>query len=264
MCCQPPKKAADSHLIAEALQAIKLADEGTRTLTISGGEPSLDLDGLLNVVRAARNYLPDTALHVLTNARAFRYLGNAQRLASLRHNDLMLGIPLNADLPELHDYIVQVKGAFDETVLGLMNLKRCGVRVEVRLLVQGANAHRLPETARFIARNLAFADHVAVMGLEMHGRARAHRELVWIDPLDYRDALADAVTFLAQRGISVSIYNTPLCVLDQRVWLYACRSISDWKREYPAVCAPCLQKRDCGGVFATSDDIISAGVRPIT
>jgi len=62
---------------------------------------------------------------------------------------------------------VQADGTFDETVRGILNLKRQGVLVEVRVVVHKQTYDRLPQLARFIARNLTFVDQVVWMGLEM-------------------------------------------------------------------------------------------------
>jgi len=209
------------------MEAIKLMDDCTAELGISGGEPTLCTADLLQVIRTARNYLPRTALHLLSNARSFRVLAASRRLAAIRHPDLMVGVPLNADTPALHDFIVQAQGAFDDTIRGVMNLKRCAVKVELRIILQRANAERIGAIASFIRRNLAFCDHIAFMALEMHGLALAHRADVWIDPSSYKDQLSDAVCDLAQAGCYVSIYNVPLCLLDERAWQYARKSISD-------------------------------------
>ncbi len=40
------------------------------------------------------------------------------------------------------------------TIEGILNLKRCGVRVEIRVVIHRETYKRLPELARFIARNL--------------------------------------------------------------------------------------------------------------
>jgi His-Xaa-Ser system radical SAM maturase HxsC len=264
MCCQPPRAAHDPARIPDALVAIKLMDVCTSELGISGGEPTLHFSELLEVVRSAKNYLPRTSLHVLSNARAFRRLPAARRLAALRHPDLMVGVPLNADIPSLHDYIVQAKGAFDDTIRGIMNLKRCSVRVELRIVLQQANAGRIDALAHFIKRNLAFCDHIAFMALEMHGLALANRAVVWVDPASYRSELSAAVCDLAQAGCHVSIYNVPLCLLDEPAWRYARKSISDWKVEYLPACGPCRLKNDCCGMFATSHGVISEKIQPIT
>ena len=51
--------------------------------------------------------------------------------ASIGHHDIMVGIPLYSDLSTHHDYVVQADGAFDETIRGILNLKRAKARVEI-------------------------------------------------------------------------------------------------------------------------------------
>jgi len=36
---------------------------------------------------------------------------------------MLIGIPIYSDDPVRHDYVVQAKGAFDETMQGILNLK---------------------------------------------------------------------------------------------------------------------------------------------
>lgn len=47
----------------------------------------------------------------------------------------MVGIPIYSDLSMVHDYVVQADGAFDETIRGILNLKRMRQRVEVRVVI---------------------------------------------------------------------------------------------------------------------------------
>jgi hypothetical protein len=46
-----------------------------------------------------------------------------------------------------------------------------------------AAAPQLRDTCAWLARNLPFVDHVALMGLENTGFALANQDLLWIDPL---------------------------------------------------------------------------------
>ena len=55
---------------------------------------------------------------------------------------------------------------------------------------------RLPELAEFIYRNLTFTEHVALMGLEYIGYTPRNMDLLWVDPYDYQDKLAEAVRIL--------------------------------------------------------------------
>ena len=163
----------------------------------------------------ARDTLPNTAIHLLTNGRGFARAEIADAWAAVGHPDLCAGIPIYAAVDTVHDYVVQAPGAFDETVLGILRLKERGQRVEVRVVLHAITAPRIVETARWFARNLPFVDHVALMGLENTGFAIANHGLLWIDPIDYRAGLALAVDILDAARVPVSVYNLPFCVLDR-------------------------------------------------
>jgi hypothetical protein len=87
------------------------------------------------------------------------------------------------------------------------------------------------------------------MGLEYVGYTPHNIEKLWIDPHDYQDELAESVEFLAGQGMHVSIYNSQLCILPERLWKFARKSISDWKNDYLPECSSCLKLKDCGGLF---------------
>jgi hypothetical protein len=109
----------------------------------------------------------------------------------------------------------------------------------------------LPELADFVARSLTFVDHVALMGLEMTGFAKANVNALWIDPFEYRDELYVAASLLEDFGLRTSIYNHQLCTIDPKIWPLAVKSISDWKNEYEPECSRCSVSEKCGGFFAT-------------
>jgi His-Xaa-Ser system radical SAM maturase HxsC len=264
MCSQPPKDVDDQARVAEHLRVIDLIDPQTRELGITGGEPTLLKDGLLDVIRRCKERLPTTALHVLSNGRLFYYGSFARTVAEIGHPDLVFGIPLYSDLDYQHDHVVQARGAFDQTLIGLQNLGRYDVGVEIRVVIHRLSVGRLPELAEFIYRNLSFAGHVALMGLEPIGFAAANLEQLWIDPGDYRAELECATLFLVARGMNVSIYNHQLCTVPESVWPYCRRAISDWKNEYLPCCEECAVRADCGGFFSSSlQRRVSADVRPL-
>lgn len=253
MCSQPPREVDDHFLVDDMLAALPLIHPDTHEIGITGGELTLLGEDFFRLIRAAKQHLPDTALHILSNGRNFHDLNLAIQVASIKHPDLMVGIPLYADYPPLHDYIVQSKGAFDQTVRGILNLKRCRQKVEIRVVIHRENWQRLSKIAEFLARNLLFVDHVALMGLELMGFARSNLEAVWIDPYDYREELEEAVSTLARYDIPVSVFNHPLCVLTEATRPFAVASISDWKREYVDICTGCTAKERCGGFFSSND-----------
>jgi His-Xaa-Ser system radical SAM maturase HxsC len=264
MCSQPPRKVNDGWIVDEISSCIDLIDPATSSIGFTGGEPLLEGYRFLSLLTKMRDRLPATAVHVLTNGRAFADDAIACAWAEIRHPNLWAGIPIYAAVDHLHDYVVQARGAFDETVLGILRLKDKGQRVEVRCVLHAITAPQLRQTCEWFARNLPFVDHIALMGLENTGFALANQELLWIDPLDYADDLACGVRTLKAAGVNVSVYNLPLCVLDRSVWDVATQSISDWKNGYLPVCDGCAVRDRCSGFFLTGRPRISRGIHPVS
>jgi His-Xaa-Ser system radical SAM maturase HxsC len=265
MCSQPPQDRDDADAMAQRnLQMIKLIDRPPRRLVITGGEPTLLGERLFDIIGAMRDKFPETYLHMLTNGRIFAWSAFTARLAELKHPNFMLGIPVYSDDSTIHDYVVQAQGAFDQTVLGLQQLARFGVRVEIRVVLHAITAPRLPQLAEYIYRNLTFTEHIALMGLENIGYAPRNMNKLWIDPHDYQDQLEAAVEFLAIRGMNVSIYNHQLCILRKSLWKFARKSISDWKNIYLDDCQSCGVKDECGGFFKWATKLHSAHIRALS
>jgi His-Xaa-Ser system radical SAM maturase HxsC len=263
MCSQPPKDRDDSWLFDRARKVISLLPSAARALSLTGGEPTLHPEALIGLLTHIKEARPDLSVHLLSNGRRFADPAFARAYAAIGLDDLMVGIPLYAPEPGLHDFVVQAPGAFDETVQGILNLAKLGQLTEIRVVVQRHTVPVLADLATFIVRNLPFVAKVALMGLEMTGLARPNAAEVWIDPADYQPELADAVRILVTAGIRTHIYNHQLCVLDRQLWPHAVRSISDWKNDYLDICDNCTVRRDCGGVFTTSGPRLSKHLHPV-
>jgi His-Xaa-Ser system radical SAM maturase HxsC len=253
MCSQPPREVADDWRIQQNIDLVELIDRDEPSLAITGGEPTLLGQGLVDIIRACGRTLPDTDLQVLSNGRGFADSDLAQRVRATSHPKLQWNIPLYADVSAIHDYVVQSAGAFDQTVRGLYKLAEAEQRIEIRVVLHRPTIPRLASLARFIYRNLSFVRHVALMGIEPIGFARANHDSLWIDPVDYQAELAEAVSFLHGNGIPVSIYNLPLCVLRTDLRAFAARSISNWKNVYLPACEGCRLQGQCAGFFASID-----------
>jgi len=250
MCSQPPKDRDDVEALTERnLELIRLIAAPPPYLTITGGEPTLLGDHLFTLITQLKGAMPDTELHVLTNGRTFAWPDYSRRFAALEHPRISLGVPLYSDFAGAHDYVVQAKGAFDQTVAGLHQAARNGIRVEIRVVLHKLTIPRLSKLAEYIYRNLTFAEHIALMGLEYTGYTPRNIDALWIDPYDYQDELEEAVEYLTMRTMNVSIYNHQLCVLRPSLWRYARKSISDWKMLYLPECERCSALPACGGLF---------------
>jgi len=263
MCSQPPKDIDDRWILQEIKSALPLVAKETEFICFTGGEPLLEWAEFVEVLALSRDELPNTAIHVLSNGRAFARDDVVAAWAALSHPNLSVGIPVYSAVDHVHDYVVQSRGAFDETVLGILKLKDKAQRVEVRVVLHALTAPRIVETCKWLARNLPFVNHVALMGLENIGFAIANADELWIDPIDYRTELAEGVNVLASARVNVSVYNLQRCVLDRSVWPYAVQSISDWKNGYVEECDRCTEKDRCSGFFTSGRPRRSRGISPL-
>ena len=253
MCSQPPKDVDDSYLAIEHLRLIDLIQSPPEQLGITGGEPTLLGEGLVQIIAKLRDRFPETFVLMLSNGRLYAYEDFVQKLAAVGHKNFLTTIPLYADNAVDHDYVVQAKGAFDQTIQGLYNAARHNLAVEIRVVLHKQTIPGLLALVEFIYRNLPFVRQVALMGLENMGYVKKNWDLLWIDPADYADTLEAAVQHLYRRRVGVSVYNLPLCVLPKSIWSFARKSISDFKNIYLDECNGCSVKEHCGGLFLSSE-----------
>ncbi len=264
MCSQPPIDRRDDEKVEQNLEVVRLICPPPAALGLTGGEPTLLGEGLFRILRSVRDRLPTTRLHVLTNGRLFARPDFADAFVRSAPTKTTLGVPLHSSVSFEHDYIAQARHAFDQTITGLHRLARSRQDIEVRVVVHALNAHRLADLADYIYRNLPFASHVALMGLEVTGFARRNLSTLWIEPTEYLHELEKSVEYLAVRGMNVSIYNHQLCLLPRWLWKFARKSISDHKTVYDQRCAGCVAQGECGGLFGTSQGVFSARICALT
>ncbi len=263
MCSQPPREIDDSKMSDDLVRLIELIPDEPTHLGISGGEPTLLDDGLLRVIRELKDKLPDTAITMLSNGRRYADESYVHALANIEHGNFLTSVPLYASNAAMHDYIVQGKGAFDQTIQGLYNAARYGLPVELRVVLHKQTIPGLLDLAEYIYRNLPFITGIALMGLENMGYVKKNWNLLWIDPVDYAAELEEAVRHLYLRKINVSLYNLPLCVLPESLWAFAKQSISDFKNIYLEECGQCGVKNHCSGLFQSSERLHSRAIKAI-
>ena len=263
MCSQPPRETDHDPLpsLFRIIDLLKVSPPAT--LGITGGEPTLLREGLVRLIAKLKADLPTTTITCLSNGRGFADRNLVAAIAEVAHPSLRFSIPLHADVPDVHDYIAQAKGAFRETIAGFYNLEEFGIEAEVRIVLHNQSIPRLPPLSEFIWRKLPFMRQVAFMGLEHMGFARTNFADLWIDPIDYSECLSVCVQYLHHRGMHVSVYNLTYCVIDRQIWGFARQSISDHKQILVNECAGCELTPHCSGFFASCTETHSRAIRPL-
>ncbi len=263
MCSEPPQTANDDYLISDNLKIIELLDKDLEVIGISGGEPTLLGDNFIKIVKKIREELPETTIRVLTNGRAYTNEKFVKELADVAGEYLVSEIPLYNAYYAKHDYIVQARNAFFETIEGFYNCAKHGLRTDVRIVISKQNYNDLDDLIYFIYKNIPFVEHIALMGLEYIGFAVNNIRDIHVSPLDYREQLKDAIHLSRKYSLNVSIYNLPLCLVHEDVRRYAQQSISDWKNEFSDVCDGCAVKDQCSGMFTSTQPYFTHLLEPI-
>lgn len=246
------------------LKLISLIDKSTKELALTGGEPTIVGKDLFRIILACKNLLPNTSLLLLTNARKFSDFDYTHFFSSIRHPNIIIGSAIYGDNDIEHDYIVGSKGAFNETVMGILNLASFGNLIEIRTVLFRHTYKNLLNIAKFIYRNFTFVQHIAFMGLETIHQARKNIDSLWVEPYEIAPYLDEAIHYLTQRGMNTSIYNIPLCLLPESLWKFARQSISDWKTSFDSKCQICLVKENCSGMFDSIFNMYANYLKPIS
>ncbi|OGM10728.1 His-Xaa-Ser system radical SAM maturase HxsC [Candidatus Woesebacteria bacterium RBG_16_34_12] len=261
--CPQPINYAEGNLTDLNLKLISLIDKSTNELALTGGEPTIAGKDLLQLILACKNLLPDTSLLLLTNARKFGDFNYTHLLSSILHPNLTIGTALYGDNDRQHDGIVGAKGAFNETVMGILNLASFGNQIEIRTVIFRHTYKNLLHIAEFIYRNMTFVKHIAFMGLETIHQGKQNLDSLWVPPYEMISYLEEAIHYLTQRVMNTSIYNIPLCLLPESLWKFARQSISDWKRSFDAKCQFCSVRENCSGMFDSTIDLFRNYLKPI-
>jgi His-Xaa-Ser system radical SAM maturase HxsC len=252
MCPQiPEQKPKHHHETAKKVLSL-IQPKSPLSFGITGGEPLIVSDGLSEIFDICRERFPDVSIQLLTNGRLLSDFNLVSKLMKNCPLRTLFCIPLYSDNDVEHEAITGAPGSFAETIKGIHNLIRYRRPVEIRVVIVKQNSKRLKDLAHFIFWNFPFAAHIAFMAMETSGVASENLEKVWIDPFDYSDELEQAVTFLHQRVMNVSIFNIPLCSLPEKLRPFARDSISDWKKTFIPECRQCAKQSECCGFFATS------------
>jgi His-Xaa-Ser system radical SAM maturase HxsC len=252
MCPQPPETTCEPSRWQENKRILKMVSPDTKSICFTGGEPTIEIKQLTDLLSFCTKKFPNATLSILTNGRSFSDFEKARDVISAGKRRLLLCISLDGDTEDIHDELVGASGAFGQTMRGLYNLARFQATIELRFVIMRQNYKRLPHYAEFVYRNLPFVAHVAFMGLEYTGEAEKNMDRLLIDPTEYKKELLEAIRILHRREIDVSIYNIPHCLLERDVWNYARDSISAWKKTFSEGCGMCSKKDACCGLFATS------------
>lgn len=252
MCPSPDisrQKGKNSN-IDKLIEIAKHIPSDTAHLTITGGEPFMVGRDVFRFIKYLRDKFTSTEFLFLTNGRIFAVDSFMKQFIETVPFNSIVAIPIHGSNAQTNDMITQSKGSFAQTVRGIKELLKAGIRVELRIVVSKLNAFDLHNLALFISKEFPKVEYVSIMAMEMTGSARVNQDKVWISYTEAGQIAQDAALVLLENGIDVRLYNFPLCSVSEEFWTLCKKSISPYKVRYGEVCDQCKMKKSCGGVFA--------------
>lgn len=264
--CPDSEQVRNNHYIPDINKIkkhIRCIPDDTENICITGGEPGILKYGLIDVLAECKSYLAETNFLLLSNGRIFSDIEFTNEFVKNIPPKIQVAIPIYADNAELHDKITRAKGSFYEAVAGIKNLLKNNIEVEIRIVVLKLNYKYLNDIAQFITTELKDVKFVNIMALEMSGNAFKNRDEVWVSFDEAKEYLFNPVLTLIKSGITTSLYNFPLCKIDNRLFSIARKSISDYKVRFKEECNNCKVKDYCGGFFFSTINMKEIKVRPI-
>lgn len=260
-CSEFWRRKADIYDKERIISLISMIDPDTKFLTLTGGEPTLIGEVFFYILDAINLYLKNTKILILTNGRTLSNSEYFKKLLCHLPKDVRFGIPLYSNNSSLHDLITKSTNSFNETVIGLKNLISNHIETEIRIVPTLINNESLNKLCEFISNNFIGIDCVNIMAMELTGAAALNKDKVWIDYHKSFDAIKNGVIKLIEAGIDVRLYNFPLCEIDEGYKFISHRSISDYKVKYSKECENCRLKKECGGVFNSTQLITKMNLK---
>lgn len=238
----------------------RFLDDGADTLTISGGEPTLLRKRLIPLVERARaggiRYVELQTNAVLIDGPY------AQALAAAGVTSAF--VSFLSHVPELHDTLAGLAGAYPKCLRGIDAMLDAGIRVTLNPVTARITQHLVADYIDFVAERLPRVRFISMSAVQPHGRAREDFSLL-PDYAILAESIRKARERAAVHGIEmVNPYcGLPLCVgwddaIEQSVEAFEARD-GGWRttpgldnignKSQGEPCRRCAVRTRCGGAW---------------
>jgi len=184
-------------------------DRGDKTLTISGGEPTLLRNRLIQLVTRAKAG-GITFIEIQTNA----VLIDADYASALRRAGVTSAfVSLLSHIPEHHETLAGLSGAFPKCLAGIDALLDADIRVALNPVAASLTQDLVADFVSFVGERLPRVRSISMSAVQPHGRAQQNTDLL----PDYA-RLAPQIHEARRRAESLNIEllnpycGLPLCI----------------------------------------------------
>ena len=182
-------------------------------ISISGGEPTLhgDLQSILKFIR--ENY--NNQIKLVTNARALMDLNFIESIEPYIDHIItsLFGIT-----PKNHKYITQCSKSYEETIKGLQNAEKLGIKLHIRFIPLKYNINEIPQLVPFIIDNFQ-NPRIIINALNVVANAEFNKEVLLLKYSNFIPNISKAIDDASSNDLQISIHF-PLCLFDPYYWNY--------------------------------------------
>ena len=191
----------------EVMDTLTAGRQDADEVVFTGGEVTIRPD-LVQLVRHAKD-LGFRVIQLQSNGRAFSSLDYAKKLIEAGTTEFSPA--LHGACEQTHDDLVQAKGAFRQTVKGMMNLKSLGQTVLVNSVITLQNYQELPAMATLFCK--IGVDQFQFAFVHALGSAATHFDDIVPRYRDIEPYLKKGLSIGIASGCGVMTEAIPLCFL---------------------------------------------------
>jgi RimJ/RimL family protein N-acetyltransferase/sulfatase maturation enzyme AslB (radical SAM superfamily) len=190
------------------------------SVTISGGEPTLNLD-LMKMLHYVSE--KNVRIGMFSNADRFSQISLVKELVkNVNLEKIQIISVIHSQEEKIHEKISGVKGSFSRTVCGLHNLLQEKVKVHLKNCINQLNYRDLTEYIDFVNQEFPLAAGVEFCGLDYCGVTAQQAREVAVNFREMGTALEKMLTFVEEKKLPLPVHidDIPLCLVDEHFFPY--------------------------------------------
>nr|MDD3720102.1 radical SAM protein [Candidatus Gracilibacteria bacterium] len=187
-------------------------EKGAESVVFTGGEPTLH-PNLIEAVKFAKN-LGFKQIQIQSNGRNFSKLDYLKSLIDAGVTEFSPSI--HGFYRDTHDNQVGSKGAWDEVVRGLINLKKLGQLVVINSVVTKSNYKEIPQLAELLVK--LGIDQFQFAFVHILGSADKNKDYVVPKKSDCMPYIHKALDIAKKSGVPVFTEAIPYCLMQGYEW----------------------------------------------
>lgn len=205
-----------AHIILNQLQ-----EKNCKSITISGGEPTLH-PNFVEIVSYAQN--SGMYVTVLSNGEM---LADKHFVLKIKNNvdmsRLRIITTLHSSKPDMHEKVNGIEGSFQRSIEGIMNIHNIGGKIEIKHCITKENVKELKEFYLYCDNHFPEDISIQLCAIDYVGIDKKKLETEFLSFRDVRPYLESAFNAYLEdrhRGNKRRLYaiNIPLCACDIYYW----------------------------------------------